>query len=238
MKCNKCNVELRPQTIDIPFIGSRTFYVCDCPDDRLSIEDSRKRAYWNDCRVPEETKGWIAKGITEESTDASGKKLIDNDNREGLIAAREYCKQFENNIDEGRGLIFIGTPGTVKTVIMSLILKYACDKCITSRWIGYRKIVKIITDESYREDMAEELDRIARYRLTLIDDIGCSELASWQRNHVNYLIDQRFEKKMPTLYTSNLTDSEISERLGADIWSRIKGTCKIVVMSGRDRRIK
>jgi DNA replication protein DnaC len=63
-------------------------------------------------------------------------------------------------------------------------------------------------------------------------------LAPWQKVNVSYLIDQRFERKMPTLYTSNCTDKDFKERIGEDIYSRIAGTCKIVVMAGRDRRIK
>jgi DNA replication protein DnaC len=224
MNCERCGQEQRKERVEC--LGTvRTFAICGCGTEYPSEEEQRKKAYWNDCKVPEETRGWIAKGIPE-----------DDENREALAVARDYCKHLDENIAAGRGLVFLGTTGTMKTVILSTVLKYACDHYKSCRWIGYRKIVKIITDESYREDMAEELDRIARYPLILIDDIGCEPVAPWQKVHVSYLIDQRFEKKMPTLYTANCNLAELTEKLGADIVSRITGTCKVAIMVGRDRR--
>lgn len=227
MICKNCGIEQRHETIECMGVTINST-ICNCGKEYPPMDEQRHLAYWNDCKVPPETRDWLK----------TLKQAEDDENRAALEMARDYCRNLGANMAGGRGLVFLGTPGTMKTVIMSSILKYACDHDISCRWIGYRKIVKIITDESYREDMAEELDRIARYKLVLIDDVGCEPLAPWQKVHIAYLIDQRFERKLPTLYTANLTDTEISERLGSDIWSRINGTCKVLVVAGKDRRAK
>jgi hypothetical protein len=72
----------------------------------------------------------------------------------------------------------------------------------------------------------------------ILDDIGTEKPSEWAQQNIFLIIDRRYETLRQTIFTSNLSLDELSERLGDRITSRIAEMCKVIELKGKDRRIK
>jgi DNA replication protein DnaC len=62
--------------------------------------------------------------------------------------------------------------------------------------------------------------------LLVLDDLGAERLLSdergdWMRDRLYALVDRRYRRKLPILATTNSSDEDIEERLGARIFRRL-----------------
>jgi DNA replication protein DnaC len=70
------------------------------------------------------------------------------------------------------------------------------------------------------------------------DDLGVEKTSEWALQTLYLIINQRYENIRTTIITSNFDLDELADKLGDDrITSRIRGMCKIIKLSGADRRI-
>lgn len=74
--------------------------------------------------------------------------------------------------------------------------------------------------------------------LLVLDDLGVEKTSDWALQTLYIILNNRYSEQLQTIITSNLTIEEIGEKLGDRIASRIAGMCKIVKLTGKDRRIK
>ena len=93
----------------------------------------------------------------------------------------------------------------------------------------------------------EELRRLCRVPLLLLDDLGSAKATEWTEEITYRLINERYNACRPTAYTSNLpTDSrdekgqrhgpDLITALGERIVSRLSQDTAVVAMTGPDRR--
>jgi DNA replication protein DnaC len=93
----------------------------------------------------------------------------------------------------------------------------------------------------------EELRRLARVPLLVLDDLGSAKATEWTEEVTYRLINERYNACRPTLYTSNLpadsTDRQgvrqgpdLVTALGERIVSRLSQDTTVVPMTGPDRR--
>lgn len=93
----------------------------------------------------------------------------------------------------------------------------------------------------------EELRRLARVPLLILDDLGSAKATEWTEEVTYRLINERYNACRPTLYTSNLpadARDQTGERRGPDlvtalgerIVSRLSQDTAVVAMTGPDRR--
>jgi len=69
------------------------------------------------------------------------------------------------------------------------------------------------------------------------DDLGVEKTSEWALQTMYLIINQRYENIRTTIITSNFDLDELADKLGDDrITSRIRGMCKIIKLSGADRR--
>ncbi len=147
--------------------------------------------------------------------------------REDLSAQKMQVNAFIVNYEEwksrGYGLyIFSRTKGSGKTML-------AC--CIVNALIQRRNVcVKFIsipdfldmTKKKYKGIVEkEEVDSITNAELLIVDDIGVEMKKEWIDTELFRLIDSRYNKKLVTIFTSNLSieelkiDERISDRINA-----------------------
>lgn len=87
----------------------------------------------------------------------------------------------------------------------------------------------------------EELRRLCRVPLLLLDDLGSAKATEWTEEVTYRLINERYNACRPTIYTSNLPARangapDLSSALGERIVSRISQDTTVVAMTGPDRR--
>jgi DNA replication protein DnaC len=72
--------------------------------------------------------------------------------------------------------------------------------------------------------------------LLVLDDLGAAKNSEWVEE-INYrLINHRYQEKLPTIITSNLTPKTLSPGLGDRVTSRLHEMTTRVVLEGSDRR--
>jgi len=85
----------------------------------------------------------------------------------------------------------------------------------------------------------KEEETIMSFRgILFIDDIGAEKMTEWVAETFYLILNHRYNDELPTIFTSNLSPAELSEKLGDRIASRIVGSCDVVKLDGEDRRLR
>lgn len=83
-----------------------------------------------------------------------------------------------------------------------------------------------------------EFNRVANAPLLLIDDLGAAKGTDWTEETTFRLIDRRYNRCLPTIYTTNLPHAELKKLLGDRVNSRLRQTSTQINLDGPDRRRK
>lgn len=132
------------------------------------------------------------------------------------------------------GLLFCGLPGTGKTTML-----HAVRQLIR---LAARERLEILPARDFAE-MAKSWDtfrEVRRCRLLAIDDIGREpkELLDYGNilSPVADLMEYRYDKRLFTIATTNLTPKELTERYGERIGDRFAEMMHVVTFGGKSFR--
>lgn len=148
-------------------------------------------------------------------------------------------------------LLLTGTTGTGKTY-----QAYGALHRIASAGPRSYEVIALTTADMYgrlrpqgsARGTEEELRRLCRVPLLLLDDLGSAKASEWTEEVTYRLVNERYNACRPSLYTSNLparaprdqdgcpTGPDLSGALGERIVSRLSEDTRVVAMTGTDRR--
>ena len=159
----------------------------------------------------------------------------------------EIWRQVEAAFNEGFGLYIFGNVGTGKTFLCHAIKKENRDCKLINTLELLAKIKATFRNESagVTESESEIIDEFSGESrwvshpdgLLILDDIGVEKPSEWAQQTLFLIIDRRYQQLRKTVFTSNLSLDELSERLGDRITSRIADMCKVIEIKGKDRRV-
>jgi len=138
-------------------------------------------------------------------------------------------------------LYLCGSVGRGKTYRAAAIVRYRVQsgEC-GNRFVSLPDLLLRIRD-TYGTGEESESDVILRYAtapLLVLDDLGAEKTTDAVRASLGILMDRRAtDSRRRTVITGNLTLPEIAEQHGPRIASRIGGMCRIVKLTGPDRRL-
>ena len=146
-------------------------------------------------------------------------------------------------------LFITGACGTGKTHKAVSLLKGYADSLPCHNFVSPYKnlpifitvpelLMKIRSCFSLNECEESIVDKYSNCSLLVLDDIGIEKTSDWALQTLYIILNNRYSNQLQTIITSNLTIEEIGEKLGDRIASRIAGMCKIVKLTGKDRRVK
>lgn len=175
---------------------------------------------------------------------------LDDSNKEIFTFIRDTVDDIVSIIDEGTNFFFYGTnPGTGKTFNASVLLNhYIYKTCLTSKFdfenplALYIVYADLMDDLRYRRDLdrvQDTLELVNKVPLLLLDDIGSGTNSDFTRDQTYLIINNRLNNGLSTIYTSNLTASELRkpENLGVRNTSRILNYAIGQEFKGTDRRL-
>jgi DNA replication protein DnaC len=74
--------------------------------------------------------------------------------------------------------------------------------------------------------------------LLVLDDLSTAKMTDWASECLYMLVNTRYNAMRPTVYTSNTSLSAIAATHGDQIASRIAGSCRVVEIAQKDRRLE
>lgn len=175
------------------------------------------------------------------------------ENQKALRVCKAYADTFrdklpENNPEPGRnGLFITGPMGTGKTHLVAAIANQLLEDgtavvCMTM--IDLLDRIKRAFDKSHNfgESESHILRAYTEAPLLIIDDMGKEPATEWAVSKIYKIINARYEAYMPTIITTNYTDSELERKLtpkdsgdpttAAATIDRLREMCTAIVTKG------
>lgn len=156
--------------------------------------------------------------------------------------AISFTKEFIANKGNAFNLCFLGNPGTGKTHLCSAIARNVKQKGFTVGFMTLGKLLSIIK-ETYQKGAVktetEVLNDIKRLDLLILDDLGSEARGgneNWRLGTIFEIVESRSGK--PTIYTSNLTDNNLSDAVGNRVFSRLNNNTRFIDLFTADYRKK
>lgn len=160
-------------------------------------------------------------------------------------ALSDISVELREKVGNKKSLFIHGKCGTGKTYLAAAIVReeLAKDRRADVYLIDIDDLLSEIkstfgTNVSNAEETEQELvERYATVETLCLDDIGAEKVTDWSASVLRRIINKRDGGEMRTIFTSNYSLDELTERLGDRITSRISGMCEAICLAGSDRRL-
>jgi DNA replication protein DnaC len=143
---------------------------------------------------------------------------------------------------QGKSVFIYGDVGKGKSVFMASLLKQVVRQGKQVKWISYTAFImrlqNLFAKSISSETPYDEAEKVARFDgILFIDDLGAEKLTDFVKQITYFILNEREQRMLPTVITSNFSLDEIDEKIDRRISSRICGMCEVINFSrGHDRR--
>lgn len=136
-----------------------------------------------------------------------------------------------------KSLLIVGPVGVGKTHRAFATLRAVADTGSTIRWQAYTA-ANLYAALRPRDDRRADSDyeSIAHAPLLLIDDLGAAKLTEWAEEITYRLINDRYERCLPSILTTNVVPGKLGATVGDRVASRVAEMCDRITLKGDDRR--
>lgn len=151
---------------------------------------------------------------------------LDLNRPQSFVRAVERCKKFCENWKEvkkrGLGIYLYGDSGLGKTELTACICNNLLEKYVTvlvTSFIELSKRIRASFQSGNYETEEEIIDMFASVDLLILDDIGTDKMRkgeedTFMQNRVYDVINRRYVKLLPTVFTSNYSINALLEERG------------------------
>lgn len=157
---------------------------------------------------------------------------------DALKASAQYLNELEQNKAKGVGILYAGKPGTGKTTLMAIVLKYLARANWTVHMTSLSELVELIKRSWDDKVLVNRIDHCKHVDFLGLDDLGKEHAGPTGFSAVTFdnLLRFRTQHRLPTLFTTNLDRKEILGRYGESTLSLIEGKTRVVPVQGKDYR--
>lgn len=136
-----------------------------------------------------------------------------------------YVKRFDRVMDEGIGLLLIGQVGTGKTHLASAMVSAALAQGRTAKICTAMQLLRAIRDTYHSSSVittTQVINDLSETDLLVIDDVGVQRKTDDEFVQTYEVINARYGEMKPTILTSNLTITQMTEYLGKQPIDRMR----------------
>lgn len=157
------------------------------------------------------------------------------------IIAKNYVKEYEQMKKENIGLLFCGTVGSGKTYLACCIANALIEEyMIRVKIRNFAQIINDLQKSGFDLDKNEYIEALTNVSVLILDDLGIERDTSYAKEQVYNIVNSRYLKQKPTIFTTNLPYEKIQNSDdGVEyerIYSRIIEMCIPVKVMGEDFR--
>ena len=157
------------------------------------------------------------------------------------IIAKNYVKEYEQMKKENIGLLFCGTVGSGKTYLACCIANALIEEyMIRVKIRNFAQIINDLQKSGFDLDKNEYIEALTNVSVLILDDLGIERDTSYAKEQVYNIVNSRYLKQKPTIFTTNLPYEKIQNSDdGVEyerIYSRIIEMCIPIKVMGEDFR--
>ena len=153
--------------------------------------------------------------------------------------SRRYVDQWEEMGRKGKGLLFLGEPGTGKTFYACCIANALIDRGVFAFITNVVAITRTFGEDETRRKL---LNYTAQADLMILDDLGAERSTEYAIEQLYAIVDQRYRSGKPLIVTTNMTLEQLKNgpELGRRrIYERVLEMCPYrCQFTGPNRRTK
>lgn len=153
-----------------------------------------------------------------------------------------FTKTFLVSEKDQYNLLIMGNPGTGKTHLCTAIARTLKEKGCIVGFLTTGKLLSMIK-ETYQKGATKTEAGIFRdlkkFDLLILDDLGSEAIGGnddWRIGMIFEIVESRSGK--PTIYTSNLTETDLGNAVGSRVYSRLYDNTKFIDLFTDDFRKK
>lgn len=156
----------------------------------------------------------------------------------------DYTKEYCDNLNKKEfGLYFFGQSGSGKTYLASSMVNYLLDSGKRAKFVTSSDLFDLFFNYSYsfykdKMSLKDKVDTIKTIDFLVIDDLGNESSSKNNNVFLTSILDERFQKGVNTVITSNLTSFDLADIYDSRVSSRIRGNFKFFEFPSVDLRNK
>jgi DNA replication protein DnaC len=164
--------------------------------------------------------------------------LASHPNGDAVAAVHRWLSA---GVRRGQNLVLSGPVGTGKTGLAIGALRELHLAGWASRYATVPDMLDAMRPRDRNDPdslLAADLGmgRLQRVRVLLMDDLGAEKESEWAAERLYLVINGRYERKLPTIVTTNKTLVELRDAVGERAISRLTEDSELVHVGGRDLR--
>ncbi len=146
--------------------------------------------------------------------------------RRALAFAKQYADEFDHVMTTGRCALFIGKPGTGKTHLAAGIgLQVMRDQNRTVLFTTVMRAIRRVKDswtKGSTDSESKAIEALTFPDLLILDEIGVQAGSEFEKLTLFDVLNERYEKRKPTILISNLSASDVKNYLGDRVIDRLR----------------
>lgn len=150
----------------------------------------------------------------------------------------EFCKSYAEDFSKNSGSLYMcGSAGLGKTHLALSIANVVLQSGYDVIYVSSQSLFDTLEKEHFQNG-SNTLPSILSAELLILDDLGTEYLTPYIGSCLYDIINTRWNKKLPTIYTSNFVRTEeLAKRYTEKIVSRLLGSCDTLHFVGDDIRL-
>ena len=158
-----------------------------------------------------------------------------------LMIAKNFVEDYEKMKKENIGLLFYGSVGSGKTYLACSIANSLIEQYqISVKIRNFAQIINELQKSSFDFDKNAYIESLVNTSVLILDDLGIERDTSYAKEQVYNIVNSRYLKQKPTIFTTNLSYDTIQNCKDSveyqRIYSRIIEMCIPVMVVGEDFR--
>ncbi|MDD3218735.1 MAG: ATP-binding protein [Lachnospiraceae bacterium] len=167
--------------------------------------------------------------------EATGQTALDTA-KHALGIAKQFVANFDITFDN---IFFYGDTGVGKTFLSHCIAKELIDSSHCVIYFSAYDLFEELAKSAFSREKDDESNAyIFDCDLLIIDDLGTELTNSFVASQLFLCVNERIQRKKPTIISTNLTIDNFIERYSERIFSRISSNYSMLKLIGEDIRIQ